>query len=186
MKRLLIGRLRKYLTILRIMQEYKENNTKTIHRLQEYITEAGVSFNKLSLDLGVSNSYFSKMIKNNGSIGSDILENILRMFPDLNADWLLTGKGSKNRNNSLDNIALSDTYKENTDLSTEKTLLYQMYQQEKAEKEAKIEEIGALKERIRQLESDEERSLNLNNAKNVSTKKSSSQKIDDACSATAQ
>lgn len=76
------------------MQEKKENITKTIHRLQEYITKKGISFNKLAVELGLSNSYFSKMIKNEGSIGSDVMEKILRIHTDIDANWLLTGRGS--------------------------------------------------------------------------------------------
>lgn len=75
------------------MQEKSENITKTIGRLSEYITHSGMTFNKLATELGLSNSYFSKMVKNNGSIGSDIIENILRAHPELNADWLITGRG---------------------------------------------------------------------------------------------
>lgn len=75
------------------MQEKSENITKTIGRLSEYITYSGITFNKLATELGLSNSYFSKMVKNNGSIGSDIIENILRTHPELNADWLITGRG---------------------------------------------------------------------------------------------
>lgn len=75
------------------MQEKSENITKTIDRLSEYITHSGMTFNKLATELGLSNSYFSKMVKNNGSIGSDIIENILRAHPELNADWLITGRG---------------------------------------------------------------------------------------------
>lgn len=75
------------------MQEKSENITKTINRLSEYITHSGMTFNKLATELGLSNSYFSKMVKNNGSIGSDIIENILRTHPELNADWLITGRG---------------------------------------------------------------------------------------------
>ena len=48
------------------MQEKKENNTKTIHRLSEYITKSDISFNKLSLELGLSNSYFSKWLRMEG------------------------------------------------------------------------------------------------------------------------
>lgn len=71
----------------------QENSKKSIHRLIEFITSKGVSLNKLSIDLGLSNSYFSKMVRNSGSIGSDIIEKIIRIYPDLNAEWLLTGYG---------------------------------------------------------------------------------------------
>lgn len=71
----------------------QENNTKSIHRLQEFITNKGISLNKLSVELGLSNSYFSKMVRNSGSIGSDIIEKIVRLYPELNIEWLLTGNG---------------------------------------------------------------------------------------------
>lgn len=71
----------------------QENSTKSIHRLQVFITEKGISLNKLSVELGLSNSYFSKMVRNSGSIGSDIIEKIVRLYPDLNTEWLLTGNG---------------------------------------------------------------------------------------------
>lgn len=82
------------------MQEKSENITKAIGRLCEYITYSGITFNKLATELGLSNSYFSKMVKNNGSIGSDVIENILRIHPELNADWLITGRGSMLRHES--------------------------------------------------------------------------------------
>lgn len=72
----------------------QENNTKTIHRLQEYCTSTGISLNRIAVDLGISNSYFSKMVRKSGSIGSDILEKILLHYPDINPEWLLTGKGA--------------------------------------------------------------------------------------------
>ncbi|MCM0236702.1 helix-turn-helix transcriptional regulator [Bacteroides fragilis] len=44
------------------------------------------------------------MVKNNGSIGSDIIENILRIYPDVNADWLLTGRGPMLCASTIENI----------------------------------------------------------------------------------
>ena len=73
------------------MQINSENNTKLIHRLGEYVAQKGISFNRLAVELGLSNSYFSKMVKSSGSVGSDVIEKILRMYPDLNPDWLLIG-----------------------------------------------------------------------------------------------
>lgn len=91
------------------MQEEKENNTKIIDRIYEYITTTGLTFNKLAIELNISNSYFSKMYKNKGSIGSDIIEKILRIHPDLNADWLITGRGNMILNNVKENIDKDDT-----------------------------------------------------------------------------
>lgn len=86
----------------------QENSKKSIHRLQEYITTKGISLNKLSLELGLSNSYFSKMVRNSGSIGSDIIEKIIRLYPDLNADWLLTGNGCMIKNVPSQNFSEQD------------------------------------------------------------------------------
>jgi hypothetical protein len=33
------------------------------------------------------------MVKNRASVGSDVIETILKTYPDLNVVWLLTGKG---------------------------------------------------------------------------------------------
>lgn len=86
------------------MQEKTENNTKVIDRIYEYITSIGLTFNKLAIELNISNSYFSKMYKNKGSIGSDIIEKILRIHTDLNADWLITGRGSMLLNDTKEDI----------------------------------------------------------------------------------
>lgn len=132
------------------MQENKENITKTIHRLSEYTTKTGISFNKLATEIGISNSYFSKMIKNGGSIGSDIIENILRIHPDINADWLMTGRGSMLHTNQ-DQFTFSQTNQPILD----ETFVYKMYKEKEVENKeltAKIiemaEEIGSLKSQL--------------------------------------
>lgn len=75
------------------MQEKKENNTKIICRLQEYVDCKGITLNQIAVSTGVSNSYFSKMAKAGGSVGEDIIRKILLFYDDLNPDWLLTGRG---------------------------------------------------------------------------------------------
>lgn len=76
------------------MQEIAVNNTRIIHRIIQFVEFKHVSLNQLSQVIGVSNSYFSKMTKNEGSIGEDVVRNILLYYEDLNADWLLTGRGN--------------------------------------------------------------------------------------------
>lgn len=139
------------------MQEKEANNTKTIHRLSEYTTKMGISFNKLAIELGLSNSYFNKMVKNGGSIGSDIIENILRIYPDISADWLLTGNGSMLRSESpklsVADITPTVVPTASPDSSAgEATAYYKMYERKDKENKLLIEEIGALKERLRRLE----------------------------------
>jgi hypothetical protein len=74
------------------MQENIENNTKIIERLSQYINIKGDNYNKLSLGMGISNSYFSKMVKNNGSLGEDVIRKILLYYDEINPTWLLTGE----------------------------------------------------------------------------------------------
>ena len=67
---------------------------KTIDRLMQFIQHAGLSARQFDLSIGASNGYTLRMKKNNASIGSDVIENILRIYPQLNVVWLLTGEGT--------------------------------------------------------------------------------------------
>ena len=67
---------------------------KTIDRLMKFIKHAGISARQFDLSIGASNGYTLRMKKNNASVGSDVIENILRVYPQLNVVWLLTGEGS--------------------------------------------------------------------------------------------
>lgn len=114
-------------------------------KLNEYITSKGISMYAFENSLGVSRGSISKAVKENKSIGSQVLENILSTYADLNPDWLLTGRGPMLRD--------GQTHKENK-LSAppispaEESIIYRMYQEEKAdwkeekkEKDAKIDQL---------------------------------------------
>jgi hypothetical protein len=61
-----------------------------IYKIAEYKHD---SIYKLSKGIGVSNGYFSKQRQNNGAISSNIIEKIVIYYPDVDANWLLTGEG---------------------------------------------------------------------------------------------
>jgi hypothetical protein len=67
---------------------------KTIDRLMEFIRYAGLSARQFDLSIGASNGYILRMEKNNASIGSDVIENIIKTYPQLDVVWLLTGEGT--------------------------------------------------------------------------------------------
>ena len=71
-----------------------ENNTKISVRIKQFIDYKKLTINKFSDSVGASNSYFNKLFKNEGTIGSDKIENILNTYPEINSKWLLTGKGN--------------------------------------------------------------------------------------------
>ena len=66
---------------------------KTIDRLMQFIKFAGLSARQFDISIGASNGYTLRMKKNNASIGSDVIENILKVYPQLNVVWLITGQG---------------------------------------------------------------------------------------------
>lgn len=67
---------------------------KTIDRLMQFIKFAGLSARQFDISIGASNGYTLRMKKNNASIGSDVIENILKVYPQLNVVWLITGEGN--------------------------------------------------------------------------------------------
>ena len=77
---------------------------KTIDRLMQFIKYAGLSARQFDLSIGASNGYTLRMSKNRASIGSDVIENILRTYPDLNVVWLLTGEGPMLKSQQDDEI----------------------------------------------------------------------------------
>lgn len=66
---------------------------KTVDRLMQFIKYAGLSARQFDLSIGASNGYTLRMKKNSASIGSDVIENIIRTYPQLNLVWLITGEG---------------------------------------------------------------------------------------------
>ena len=63
-------------------------------RIKEYIDYKNISVSAFEKSLGMSNASFSKCLKSGKGIGTDKLENILNIYPDISPDWLLTGEGS--------------------------------------------------------------------------------------------
>ena len=63
-------------------------------RIKQYLDLKGISVRAFELKCGFSNGSFASQLKNGKTIGIDRLENILNAFPDINIEWLLTGKGS--------------------------------------------------------------------------------------------
>ena len=62
----------------------------TAERIKEYLDFKGISKYKFCKDLGFS----PKFLDNTSNIGTDKAGKILRYFPEINPDWLLTGQGS--------------------------------------------------------------------------------------------
>ncbi len=59
----------------------------------QFISYAGLSARQFDISIGAANGYTLRMKKNRASIGSDVIENIVRTYPQLNVAWLITGEG---------------------------------------------------------------------------------------------
>ncbi|MEY8848971.1 hypothetical protein AB9K26_09155 [Psychroserpens sp. XS_ASV72] len=68
--------------------------SKTIHRIIELVSELKLSARQFDISIGAANGYTLRMKKNNASVGSDVIERIVKEYPQVNLVWLITGKGS--------------------------------------------------------------------------------------------
>ena len=64
-----------------------------IDRLQYYMLQKGINNNQLTVAANLSVGLIGRAIKNRSGLNSDSIEKILYSYPDLNPDWLLTGRG---------------------------------------------------------------------------------------------
>ncbi len=69
-----------------------------------FIEYAGLSARQFDLSIGAGNGYTLRMKKNSASIGSDVIENIIRAYPQLNVVWLITGEGAMLKADEEDEI----------------------------------------------------------------------------------
>lgn len=65
-----------------------------IERFKEYMTYKRLTNYKAEIECGLSNGLIKNALKEGSSLGSDKLEKILSVYPDLSAEWLLRGTGS--------------------------------------------------------------------------------------------
>lgn len=59
-------------------------------RISEFIKYKSITIAEFERNVGLANGYIKKF---KGSIGSDKLNNVASFYPELNIDWLVTGKG---------------------------------------------------------------------------------------------
>ncbi len=76
-------------------------------RLGKYIEHKGISFYAFENSLNVSRGSISKAVKDGKSIGSNVIENIMSVYTDINPVWLVMGKGEM----LLENTGSEDTVK---------------------------------------------------------------------------
>jgi len=67
---------------------------RLIERLYQFIEYKGLSAYAFERSCEFSNGYLKKQLKGGGSVGSDVLEKIHQVYPELSLIWLITGRGT--------------------------------------------------------------------------------------------
>ena len=81
---------------------------KPIERISLYLQFKNIQPHSFEKKIGLSNGYFSKQLRNLGSVGSDILIKIDEHYSDLNILWVLNGQGQMiSTNDDLSNTGQS-------------------------------------------------------------------------------
>lgn len=132
------------------MQEGKQFISPIKQRVLSFATTLGISKREFYVNIGVSRG----TLESKTGITEDILAKFIATYPDVSPLWLLTGEGSMLRHSkNPEETTIGDVPNVVPISPAEESIIYKMYKDEKEENKALIEEIGGLKERIRQLES---------------------------------
>ncbi|MEM5564815.1 hypothetical protein WNY78_06850 [Psychroserpens sp. AS72] len=67
--------------------------SKTINRIIQLLSALNLSARQFDISIGSANGYTLRMQKNNASVGSDVIERIIKEYPQINLVWLITGQG---------------------------------------------------------------------------------------------
>lgn len=67
---------------------------RLLDRLYQYLECNAISAYAFEHTCGLSNGYLGKQFKGKGTVGSAVLVKIKKHYPELNIQWLITGKGN--------------------------------------------------------------------------------------------
>ena len=69
-------------------------------RLREFIDTQDLSITKLEAEIPVTRGTVARFMRGDGNFSAEILVKINERYPELNIDWLVTGRGSMLYNNN--------------------------------------------------------------------------------------
>lgn len=84
------------------MKKNQHMGCNFIERLQYYMKSKGINDNQMTVSAGLSVGLIGKAKSSKGMNSSNI-EKILLAYPDINSDWLLTGRGNMLSSDNSDN-----------------------------------------------------------------------------------
>lgn len=92
-----------------------------IERFIKYMDFKGLNDNRVTVDCGLSVGLIGKARKGASDLGRNTIEKILRVYTDLNRDWLLTGKGNMLKEESVSTNS-ENTNQQSDDMTIQKLL----------------------------------------------------------------
>lgn len=110
-------------------------------RIIEVLENKGIGKEDFYVKIGMTSASFRGKAKNT-PLNSTAIENILSEIPDLNAEWLLTGRGE---------MCVTNDISETHALAPMEERLLAMIKEKDAKIEEQAKEIGRLEERIEAL-----------------------------------
>lgn len=121
----------------------------TTERIKIYIEYKGISKHAFCKATGFANGFLDK----NSNIGSDKFEKIIEIYPDVNPEWLINGRGNMLRNGeyiSQQPNKKNVEYKSNemTDQNQMISFLKELLKEKETEIKILNQEIGQLKQEI--------------------------------------
>ena len=131
------------------MKNISISEEKFIDRLESWMKCEGLNPNKLTTAASLSIGLIGKALKNRTSMNSDSIERILCAYTDLNADWLMTGRGTMYVDKSSDDINTASTSLKNDNLTD---FLRDRNQELELEVRRLLEENASLKTRLELLD----------------------------------
>ena len=120
-----------------------------IERFFKYLEIKELKHTPIEKNLGFSNGYLGKMKAKKASIGSDMLEKIICMFPDINSEWLLTGRGPMLKSDTYKNSVSSASCPSPVENNISHDCIYrELLEKKDAENKALNREIGKLQAQL--------------------------------------
>ncbi|MDD2952937.1 MAG: transcriptional regulator [Parabacteroides sp.] len=123
---------------------------KIISRLFTYLQEKNIPHTRFEKEIGLSNGYLKTQLRRNSDLGESVIRKVIDNCLDIDICWLLTGRPPMLRSET------SPLMGEQAPISTlpaaEASVYCTMYKEERAKAESQAEQIGVLKQTIRQLE----------------------------------
>lgn len=115
-----------------------------VQRIKAYIDAKNISISAFEKMVGLSNGTFRKSYEGNKAIKSDVLEEVFAIFEDISPIWLLTGEGEmieKKESNNVEPVQGDIIKYLQSMLETKDQIIREQ-----------AEELGRLREQVRQLE----------------------------------